>query len=93
MDANNPGGKPYIGRAKSEERFEARQKEHARKNPDADYKYTTLERTKPSGARTAEQRHINDHGGPTNSSNPSGGTENKRNEIRQCTGSRVGYCP
>ena len=35
----NPAEKPYIGRAKSEERFEARQGEHGRANPDADYDY------------------------------------------------------
>jgi uncharacterized protein RhaS with RHS repeats len=94
VDAANPGGKPYIGRTKSLERFEARQNEHARNNPNADYKYNVLERAKPGNeARQAEQRQIDAHGGPTNKSNPNGGTENLRNEIRQqCTGNRALLC-
>jgi len=76
--------KPYIGRAKSEERYAARQKEHGRANPDADYEYTQIERAEEGQAlREAEQRQITEHGGPTNKNNPDGGTENKRNEIAQ----------
>jgi len=91
VDANAPGGKPYIGRAKSEARYEARQREHARANPDAKYKYTELDRAKSGrDLRNAEQRQIENHGGPTNSANPGGGTENQRHEIKACpTGTRV----
>lgn len=92
VDANAAGRKPYIGRAKSEARFGARQSEHARANRNADYKFTELERAKPGrDLRNAEQRQIDRHGGPTNRSNPNGGTENSRNEIKTCpkTGTRI----
>jgi hypothetical protein len=91
VDVSVKGGKPYIGRVKSQARYLARQSEHARANPKATYKYTPLETAKPGRAlRNAEQRQIEAHGGPTNKSNPHGGTENQRHEIKECpTGTRV----
>jgi uncharacterized protein RhaS with RHS repeats len=78
----NPAEKPYIGRAKSEERFAERQKEHARNNPDAKYRFKEVDRAEPGQPlRKAEQRQIDNRGGPTNRSNPNGGASNRRNEI------------
>ena len=83
-------GRCYIGRCNSDKLFERRQRDHARKNPDADYEYEIVERAElGQPLRHAEQKHITKEGGPTNKSNPNGGTENKRNEIRQpSTGTR-----
>jgi RHS repeat-associated protein len=103
IDRANPDDKPYIGRAKSEKRYEERQKEHGRANPKADYEFREIERAEPNRALCeAEQCHITARGGPTNKSNPNGGTSNKRNEIAQpsrsksrCTpetGSRIPRC-
>jgi hypothetical protein len=76
--------KPYIGQAKSEKRFIERQKEHARNNPDADFEFEIVDRAKPGAElNQAEQRHLNNAGGPTNKSNPDGGTSNKKNVIKQ----------
>jgi RHS repeat-associated protein len=91
VDRNDPGGKCYIGRCDSEKLFERRQRDHARANPDADYEFEVLDRAEPGDAlRRTEQRQIDRHGGPTNRSNPNGGTENMRNEIAPCRGTRVG---
>lgn len=83
----DPEEKPYIGRAKDEKRYEERQGEHGRDNPDADYEFSEVERAEAGQPlREAEQRQIDAHGGPTNKSNPNGGTSNKRNEIKKpCT--------
>jgi RHS repeat-associated protein len=79
----------YIGRCDNQRNFERRQRAHHRANPDADYEFEVLERAEPGRPlREAEQRQIEMHGGPTNRSNPNGGTENRRNEIR-CTGTRL----
>lgn len=96
----DPTEKPYIGRAKSDERYSARQKEHGRANPEADYEFKEVDKAEPGRPlREAEQRQITERGGPTNQSNPDGGTANKRNEIAQpksgCTpptGSRIPRC-
>jgi len=96
----NPAEKPYIGRAKSEKRFVERQQEHARANPDADHDYKVVDRAEPGQPlREAEQQQITARGGPTNGSNPNGGTSNRRNEIkqkkRQCVapiGTRIPRC-
>ena len=91
VDRNNPGGKCYIGRCNSEKLFERRQRDHSRANPDADYEFETIDRAEPGKAlQRAEQRQIDAHGGPTNKSNPNGGTENRRNEIAPCRGTRIG---
>ena len=82
-DKNDPDGKPYIGRSKNDQRYEERQREHSRANPDADYEFKELGRAKPGDdLRQLEQKNIDKYGGPTNKSNPNGGTANKRNEIR-----------
>jgi hypothetical protein len=96
----DPTEKPYVGRAKSDERYSERQKEHGRANPEADYEFKEVDRAEPGRPlREAEQRQITERGGPTNRSNPNGGTSNKRNEIAQpksrCTpptGSRIPRC-
>lgn len=76
--------KDYVGQAKNEGRYEKRKKEHQRKNPDADYDFDILERGKPGkDLDRKEQKHIDEGGGPTNKSNPNGGLENKRNQIKQ----------
>jgi RHS repeat-associated protein len=83
-------GRCYIGRCDNQRLYERRQRDHERANPNADYRFRELERAQPGRAlREAEQRQITAHGGPTNRSNPNGGTENRRNEIRQCTGTRI----
>ena len=91
IDKAKPGGKCYIGRCNSVRLFERRQRAHGRASPDADYQYEVIERADPGKKlRQAEQRQIDAHGGPTNKSNPHGGTENKRNEIAPCKASGTG---
>ncbi|BFO67003.1 RHS repeat-associated core domain-containing protein [Chryseobacterium sp. KCF3-3] len=76
--------KDYVGQAKNEGRYEKRKKEHQRKNPDADYDFNIIDRGKPGkDLDKKEQKHIDEGGGPTNKSNPNGGLENKRNQIKQ----------
>ena len=80
---NSQTGRCYIGRCNSEELYTRRQRDHERENPDAEYTFRRIDRAEPGQAlREAEQRQIDAHGGPTNRSNPDGGTENRRNEIR-----------
>lgn len=88
---NRNTGRCYIGRCNNERTYERRQRDHRRENPDADYEFEILEDNVEPGRplREAEQRQITAHGGPTNRSNPRGGTENRRNEIRRCTGTRI----
>lgn len=79
--------KPYVGKAKSPERFEARQKEHARDYPDSDFEFEIIDRGSdkgrfPTDLDRKEQRALNSMGGPTNKSNPNGGTSNKKNVIK-----------
>jgi RHS repeat-associated protein len=75
--------KDYVGQAKSEGRYQKRQKEHGKKNPDADYEFTEIDRGKPGkDLNQKEQKHIDEGGGPTNKSNPNGGLQNKRNQIK-----------
>jgi len=84
-------GRCYIGRCNSAELYKLRQKAHDRNNPGAKYKFEIIDKAKPGQElRKAEQRQIDLHGGPTNKNNPNGGTENKRNEIAPCRGTRVG---
>jgi RHS repeat-associated protein len=76
--------KDYIGQAKSEDRYKARQKEHQRANKDADYDFTEIGRgTQGKDLNMKEQKHIDAGGGPTNKSNPDGGLSNKRNVIKK----------
>lgn len=76
------GGKPYIGQAMSEGRFAARQAEHARANPDADFEYEILGRADPGTALDRmEEFFIRQGGGPTNKGNPGGGLANQRHQM------------
>jgi hypothetical protein len=85
VDRNNLGGKCYIGRCDNDRLYQRRQRDHSRENPDADYEFEVIDRAQPGPAlRQAEQRQIDAHGGPTNRSNPNGGTENRRNEVGRC---------
>ncbi len=76
------GSKPYIGQAKSEKRFLARQNEHARANPDAAFSYERLGRAEPGPQLDRlEEYHIRREGGPTNLSHPDGPLGNKRHQM------------
>ena len=84
------GLKPYVGQAKSEARFLARQAEHARKHPNSDFKFEIIDRGSAEGKFPTildikEQRALDRFGGPTNKSNPYGGTSNAKNVIRKKT--------
>lgn len=78
--------KDYVGQSKSESRFQARQKEHARANPDSDFEFEIIDRGDakgdfPTDLDIKEQRALDNMGGPTNKSNPDGGASNKKNVI------------
>jgi len=87
---NPETGRCYIGRCDSEELFTRRQRDHDRALGTR-HEYEIVERARPGrDLREAEQRQINAHGGPNNKSNPNGQLENKRDEIKQCRGTRIG---
>lgn len=76
--------KPYVGSAKSQSRFEARQQEHARANPNADYEFRELGRAEPGKALAVlEEDYIRELGGPSNKSNPDGGLSNRRHQMSE----------
>ncbi|TKC56607.1 RHS repeat-associated core domain-containing protein, partial [Pedobacter hiemivivus] len=76
--------KPYIGQAKSLSRYEARQKEHDRANPESDFTFTIINLGSPGlDLNEKEQEALNALGGPTNKGNRDGGTSNKKNVIKQ----------
>lgn len=80
--------KPYVGQAKNEARYLARQAEHARANPDSHFKFKVIDKGSangnfPTSLDMKEQKALNKLGGPTNKSNPSGAASNKKNVIRQ----------
>ncbi|MFH6959388.1 DUF6443 domain-containing protein [Flavobacterium aquidurense] len=82
------GLKPYAGQAKSEARYLARQAEHARAHPDADFEFKIIDRGSTSGKFPTsldrkEQQALDRLGGPTNKSNPNGGASNKKNVINK----------
>lgn len=78
---NTETGSCYIGRCNSDQLYSTRQRSHDRAQGTR-HEYEVIERAQPGRAlREAEQRHIDANGGPTNRSNPSGGLENRRNEI------------
>ncbi|MGN4844972.1 DNRLRE domain-containing protein [Bacillus cereus group sp. MYBK134-1] len=78
LRTNKATGKQYVGRAKNMQRYEKRQKEHAKKN-NAKYDFQILLRTKPGRqARRYEQKMINKFGGPQKYG---GKLENSRHEI------------
>ncbi len=76
------GGKPYIGLSKDAKRYAARQQEHRRANPDADFDFKIIDRGQPGTAlRRLEEYWIRREGGPTNFGNPNGGLANRRHEM------------
>lgn len=76
--------KPYVGQAKNGERYAARQKEHARANPDSDFSFKVIDKGRPGkNLNIKEQKALDARGGPTNKSNPNGGTSNQRNVIKK----------
>ncbi|WP_445456624.1 DUF6443 domain-containing protein [Flavobacterium sp. HNIBRBA15423] len=80
--------KPYIGQVKNEARYLARQAEHARANPNSVFEFEIIDRGNPSGKFPTsldlkEQQALDKLGGPTNKSNPSGSTSNKKNVIKK----------
>tara|TARA_R110002096_G_scaffold356588_2_gene549823 strand:- start:862 stop:1773 length:912 start_codon:yes stop_codon:yes gene_type:complete len=85
---NTGNKKDYVGQAKSEDRYKARQKEHARNNPDSEFDFDIIDRGDPKGdfptnLDIKEQLQLDKLGGPTNKSNPNGGTSNKKNVIKK----------
>jgi hypothetical protein len=80
----NGNEKPYVGQVKNEKRYKKRQKEHSRANKDKDYDFEIIDRGDPGqDLNQKEQKHLDQHGGPTNKSNPNGGTSNKKNVIQK----------
>jgi hypothetical protein len=76
------GGKPYIGQTKSEERFIARQGEHADAHPEAEFRYEELGRAQPGVQLVRlEEYHIRAGGGPSTMRNPLGGLANQRHQM------------
>lgn len=88
IDKNGEIEKPYVGQAKNSKRYEARQKEHARANPDSDFDFEIIDRGSADGdfptvLDRKEQKALDNLGGPTNKSNPNGGASNKKNVIKK----------
>jgi len=82
------GLKPYVGQVKSEARYIARQAEHARAHPEADFEFKIIDRGSargefPTSLDRKEQQALDRLNGPTNKSNPNGGTSNKKNVIKK----------
>jgi len=80
--------KPYVGQAKSETRYLARQAEHARAHPDSHFRFKVIDNGSPKGnfptsLDLKEQKALDKLGGPTNKSNPTGGASNKKNVIKK----------
>ncbi len=76
------GGKPYIGQAISGSRFAARQLEHGRANPFADFQFEQIGSAQPgTPLDRLEEYFIRQEGGPTNLSNPEGGLANARHQM------------
>jgi len=84
LDKLGNSGKPYFGKADSEKLFELRQKAHIKENPNSELKFKIVDRAKPGkDLLKKEQSFIDAHGGPTNKSNPFGGTANRRNNFKK----------
>ncbi len=80
--------KPYVGQTKSDMRFIKRKGEHKRVNPKSKFEFMELERGNPTGdfptdLDIKEQKWLDFYKGPTNKSNPKGGTSNKKNVIKK----------
>lgn len=87
-DLNGIIQKDYKGQAKSKTRYEKRQKEHARDNPNSDFEFEIIDKGDPTGdfptdLDKKEQKALDAGGGPTNKSNPNGGTSNKKDVIKK----------
>jgi intein/homing endonuclease len=80
-----PPYKPYIGKADSWTNYAQRKSAHGRNYPGVDWQYTELYEGTETGRdlERVEQGHLDDHGGPTNKSNPDGGTANKRDNFKK----------
>lgn len=73
--------KPYVGQAKSEDRFIAHQAEHQRDHPDSLFEFEQIDRCQPGvELDRLEEFHIRNEGGPTNKGNPDGGLSNMRHQ-------------
>ena len=58
--------------------------EHARANPKANFDFKKIDKGKPGrDLNLKEQKALDARGGPTNKSNPNGGTSNKKNVIKK----------
>ena len=80
-----PGSnKPYIGKADGDRQLQDRMSKHRRKCG-ADTRFDILYEGSEVGRdlERIEQNYLDQHGGPTNKSNPGGGTENRRNNFRR----------
>lgn len=80
-----PGSnKPYIGKADGDRQLQDRMSKHRRKCG-ADTRFDVLYEGPEVGRdlERIEQNYLDQHGGPTNKSNPGGGTENRRNNFRR----------
>jgi RHS repeat-associated protein len=74
----------YVGQVTKEERFEPRQKEHRRKYKKSEFKFKELGRAEAGDdLDNLEQSELDKRNGPTNKSNPNGGTSNKKNVKRK----------
>ncbi len=81
LRADKLGGKPYVGQSKSAARYEARQVEHARENPFADFEFSIVGRAKPgTELDRLEEYFIRRLGGPTTRRNPAGALANRRHQ-------------
>jgi hypothetical protein len=76
------------------DRFIARQAEHARANPDADFEFEILGRAKPGRKLSRlEEYWIRELGGPTNRSNPGGLLANARDQMSEASYGAAGGSP
>ena len=80
-------GKVYIGQAKNEERFIARQAEHAENNPLAEYEFEVIGQAKEGkDLNVLEETLIRKHGVPSTKKSTANGTgtlENKRYQMSE----------
>lgn len=82
MRVDRAGGKAYVGRANNLDRYLARQRSHARANPNADFEFKVVARGRPGPElRRLEDRTIRRSGTPTTRRNPNGTLANRRYEI------------
>jgi len=76
------GGKPYVGHAKSDARYFAREAEHGRPNPKRRLRVRDPRTCEPGhGAGSAGGVLHRQGGGPTNLSNPDGWLSNWRHQM------------